>query len=62
MKTRVFKDQTVPVTWRVESEVTGDGGVEVEAAVFSGPNARARAIDYARYRFGDFDEIELEPY
>ena len=40
----------------------GDGGVEVEAAVFSGPNARARAIDYARHRFGDFDEIELEPY
>ena len=31
-------------------------------AVFAGPNARQRAIDYARHRFAEFHEIELEPY
>jgi hypothetical protein len=30
--------------------------------VFTGPNARQRAIDYARHRFGHFDEIELGSY
>lgn len=37
-----------------------DGGYEC-VLVFAGPNARRRAIDYARYHFGEFDEIELEP-
>jgi hypothetical protein len=41
--------------------VIGDAGVEVEVAVFIGPNARLRAIDYACYRFGDFDEIDMVP-
>jgi len=38
-----------------------DGGYEC-TVIFAGPNARQRAIDYARHRFGDFEEIELEPY
>jgi hypothetical protein len=38
-----------------------DGGVAC-IEIFACPNARERAIDYARHRFGDFNEIELEPY
>ena len=38
-----------------------DGGYEC-TVIFAGPNARQRAIDYARHRFGGFDEIELAPY
>jgi hypothetical protein len=30
--------------------------------VFTGPNERQRAIDYARHRFGHLDEIELGSY
>jgi hypothetical protein len=36
-----------------------DGGAEV--AIFSGGDARQRAIRYADREYGAFDEIELEP-
>jgi hypothetical protein len=38
-----------------------DGGYEC-IEIFGGPNARERAVGYARHRFGECDEIELEPY
>jgi hypothetical protein len=45
--------------WRVEW-VDDDGGTEV--AVFSGPNARGRALRYADRQYGNFQEVSLEPY
>jgi hypothetical protein len=60
LRAKVFRDREQPAHWRVEKMDT-DGGVEC-IEIFGGPNARERAIDYARHRFGEFDEIELEPY
>jgi hypothetical protein len=33
-----------------------------EVAIFSGPNARERAIRYADGQYGNFEEISLAPY
>jgi hypothetical protein len=38
-----------------------DGGYQV-VEVFTGPDARQQAIQYAEREFGAFDEIRLEPY
>ena len=45
--------------WRVEW-LDDNGGCEVE--IFTGPNARGRARQYAEQRDGKFEEIRLEPY
>jgi hypothetical protein len=58
-RAKVFEDRECPGDWRVERE-DDDGGIEV--AIFSGPNARERAIRYADREYGIFDEIHLEPY
>jgi len=55
---KVFEDGVIPGAWRVEGK---DNGHEV-FAIFAGPNAHQNAVDYARQRFGTFDEITLEPY
>jgi hypothetical protein len=60
LRAKVFEDREHPDNWRVE-KMDEDGGYEC-TVIFAGPNARQRAIDYARRRFGNFDEIELEPY
>ena len=54
MRAKVFQDREHPGEWHVE-KMDDD-------MLFTGPNARRRAIYYARHRFGDFDEVELEPY
>ena len=59
LRAKVFEDRIVRDDWRVE-KMDRDGGVEY-IEIFAGPNARQRAIDYARHRFGDFNEIVLEP-
>jgi hypothetical protein len=41
---KVFEDRIYPGNWRVEGE-DDDGGVEV--TIFSGPDARDRAFQYA---------------
>ena len=56
---KVFEDRRCPGDWRVEW-VDDDGGVEV--AIFSGPNARERALRYADRQCGNFREVSLEPY
>ena len=38
-----------------------DGGYEV-VEVFTGPDARQQTIQYAKSKFGAYNEIELEPY
>jgi hypothetical protein len=60
LRAKVFRDRIDRAAWRVE-KYDEDGGYEC-FEVFAGPNARQRAIDYARHRFGEFDEVELEPY
>jgi hypothetical protein len=59
LRAKVFRDREYRGDWRVE-KMDEDGGYEV--AVFSGGDARARAIRYADREYGDFDEIELAPY
>jgi len=49
----------MPGNWRVECEHE-DGATEV--AIFSGRTARERAIRYADWLYGDFEEMVLEPY
>jgi hypothetical protein len=56
----VFEDRETPGNWRVE-KMDEDGGYEV-VKVFTGPEARQQAIQYAEREFGTFDEIRLEPY
>lgn len=56
---QVFEDREWPGDSRVEW-VDDDGGIEV--AIFSGPNARDRAIRYADRQYGKFEGISLEPY
>ena len=60
LRAKVFQDREYLAKWRVE-KMDEDGGY-VCTMIFAGPNARERATDYARHRFDDFDEIELEPY
>jgi hypothetical protein len=56
---KVFEDRVIPGDWRVEW-IDDDGGVEV--AIFSGPNARERALRYADRQYGYFEEVNLAPY
>jgi hypothetical protein len=46
--------------WRVEK--LGEDGESIEVAIFSGGDARQRARRYADREYGEFDEVELEPY
>src|SRR5215831_7553044 len=48
---KVFEDRLRPGDWRVEWE-DDDGGVEV--TIFSGPDARERAFQYADWRYRVF--------
>jgi hypothetical protein len=57
---RVFRDRKHTGDWRVEKLL--DDGESSEVAIFSGGDARQRAIRYADREYGAFDEIELEPY
>jgi hypothetical protein len=45
----VFEDRETPEDWRVE-KFDEDGGCEVR--VFTDPDARGQAIDYAKERYG----------
>lgn len=58
LRAKLFEDRVVPGDRRVE-KMDEDGGIE--AAIFSGPNARERAVRYADRQYGDFEEITLEP-
>lgn len=51
MHYEVAKDRTMMDTWRVEAmNERGDG--EVYVAIFSGPDAEARAHEYADWKNG----------
>ena len=49
---KVFEDRESPEDWRVEW-IDDDGGCEI--AIFSGQNARERAIRYADRQYGNFE-------
>jgi hypothetical protein len=56
----VFCDREHRGDWRVEKLC--DDGESTEVAIFIGGDERQRAIRYADREYGEFDEIELEPY
>jgi hypothetical protein len=47
-----------PGEWRVDW--TGEHG-EAEVAIFSGRNARERAIRYAEVQYGIYHEVSFDP-
>ena len=53
---KVFEDRKWPGDWRVDW-FDDDGGCEV--AIFSGPNARERAMRNADRQYGSFEEVSL---
>ena len=55
---KVFEDRKSPVDWRAEKF---DDDSRAELAIFAGPNTRERAIQYADWRYRDFEEVSLEP-
>ena len=59
-RAKVFRDREHAGDWRVEK--LEDDGESVLVAIFSGGDPRQRAIRYAEREYGDFDEIDLEPY
>jgi hypothetical protein len=54
----VFEDRMYPGEWRVDW--TGVHG-EAEVAIFSGRNARERAIRYAELQYGIYHEVSFDP-
>ena len=59
-RAKVFRDRKHTGDWRVEKLL--DDGESSEVAIFSGGDARQRAVRYADCEYGAFDEIQLEPY
>jgi hypothetical protein len=59
-RAKVFRDREHVGDWRVEKLCDDDGSIEV--AIFSGGDARLRAIRYADREYGAFGVVELEPY
>jgi hypothetical protein len=59
-RAKVFRDRERAADWRVEKLC--EDGESIEVAILSGVDARQRAIRYADREYGEFDEVELEPY
>jgi hypothetical protein len=59
-RAKLFRDRVHTGDWRVEKLL--EDGESSEVAIFSGGDARQRAIQYAEREYGAFDEIELAPY
>jgi hypothetical protein len=51
----VFRDRLYGDDWRVEW-IDDNSGPEV--AIFAGPGAHQRAIRYADWQYGEFEEID----
>jgi hypothetical protein len=60
LRARLFRDREHHADWRVEKLC--DDGETIAVAIFSGTDAKERAIRYAIAEYGSYDEIELEPY
>ena len=57
-RAKVFEDSQYPGDWRVQWFDDHGGG---ELAIFSGLNARERAIIFADRCYGDYEEACLDP-
>jgi hypothetical protein len=55
---KVFEDRETPGQWRVEW-FDDDGACEL-VEIFTGPDARRRALRYAVQKYGHFKEVQLE--
>jgi hypothetical protein len=53
-RAKVFRDRVHTGDWRVEK--LDDDGESTQIAIFSGDDARQRAIRYADREYGAFDE------
>jgi len=53
----VFEDRMYPGEWRVERY---DDHELSEVAIFSGRNARERAIQYAELQYGEYEEVSFD--
>ena len=53
----VFEDRMYPGEWRVEWY---DDHELSEMAIFSGRNARERAIQYAELQYGGYEEVNFD--
>jgi hypothetical protein len=49
----IVRVMTEPESWVLEAIATSDDGA-IEMAIFSGPMARQRAIEYAQEKYADF--------
>jgi hypothetical protein len=58
-RAKVFRDREHSDDWRVEKLNDNE---TIEVAIFSGGDARQRAIRYADREYGIYGEIELVPY
>jgi len=58
LRAKVFRDREHSGDWRVR-KIDDDGRIEL--AVFSGGDARQRAVSYANREYGEFDEVERDP-
>ena len=56
---KVFADRASHRDWRVEFV---DVGGQMEVTIFSGPNSRERAINYASREYGEFEETHSAPH
>ena len=54
----IFEDRMYPGEWRVQ---WSDGGGEIETTIFIGHNSRKRAIHYAEWQYGVFEEVRFDP-
>jgi hypothetical protein len=59
-RAKLFRDREHTDDWRVEK--LEDDGESIDVTIFSGGDARQRAIRHAAREYGGYDEIELEPY
>jgi hypothetical protein len=54
---KVFEDRATPGQWRVE---WFDDGGRCELELFTGHDARRKALRYAMQKYGHFREVQLE--
>jgi hypothetical protein len=60
LRAKVFRDREHDGDWRVEK--MDDDGETIAVTIFSGDNPMERARAYAVWRYGSFEEVELQPY
>jgi len=60
LRAKVFRDREHDGDWRIKK--LDDDGETIAVTIFSGDSPRDRARAYAEWRYGSYEEIELQPY